>query len=79
MEPTGDDDEFAVIGPIHQAVLVVDAARPVPGEVAAKGLRFANALERAAGGGFDQQVDALQGLLVFRLPVEVGLRASQKE
>jgi len=41
-----EDLHFFVVGPVHEAVLVIDAARPVAGKIALQGLRLANPGER---------------------------------
>jgi len=41
-----EDLHFLVLGPVHEAVLVIDAARPVAGKVALQGLRLAYPGER---------------------------------
>ncbi len=43
-----DLDDFCVVGPVDETVLVVDAAGPVPRQVAFEWLRFADAGERIA-------------------------------
>jgi hypothetical protein len=42
---------------IHQAVFIVDAARPAPGKVFTQGRGFADAIERIAQAGLNQLVD----------------------
>ena len=65
----GQDHKKLTIQPVHQAMFLIDAARPAAGQVVPQGLGFADASEGIAQASLDQQVDAPQLSSVLALPV----------
>src|SRR5439155_2482937 len=59
-----DDDQRAVVHGVDQAMLLVDAAGPVAGEVSAEPFRLAGANARIPAGLDDQAVDPVEDLTV---------------
>ena len=70
--PTGDDGQIGIVNRIHQAMGVINAARPKAAQVAHQRLKFADTLERVTPGGVDKGMDALEGLFVLSVPILVG-------
>src|SRR5690606_33284403 len=67
----GDDSDRRIVHCIHQAVGIVDTARPEPRKVFLQWFRLADTLERRAPHIIDELVDPLQRLSVLALPVDV--------
>lgn len=65
------DGDFVVLDAIDQSVFVVDAARPVAGQVALQRFGFSGTLEEVALDFLDEQVDPANLRLVGLLPIEV--------
>lgn len=66
-----DDGQVFVVHRIDQPVGVVDAARPESGKVFAQRLGFADSGEWRAKRIGQEGIDALQGLAILRLPIEI--------
>ena len=62
--PGLDDDEVIASDGVDEAVLLVEAARPVAGEVSAEAFGFAGADTGVACRFLDESVDAEQGFAV---------------
>lgn len=69
MKTAGNDYQIGIGRPVHQAVNLVDAPRPVAGQVAAQGLGLAYSREGLTRGGGNQQVDPLECFFILILPV----------
>jgi hypothetical protein len=68
--PAGQDHKKLAIQSVHQAMFLIDAARPAAGQVFPQGLGFADASKGIPQAGLDQQVDAPQLSSVLALPVD---------
>ena len=67
MVGAGDDDNVVRIDGVNQAMLVVDAPRPIPGQVPFERFGFADALKRRSQNLSNQEVDALDQFAVMLL------------
>ena len=78
-----DDDELLFVsgsgGFVDESVRVIDAATPVSGKVAAQGFGFADAGVTVALDVLDQRVDALERLLVFKLPAGIFVSGARRK
>ena len=55
-----DDDQVIIIDRVDETMLVVDAARPVAGEIGSESFRLTGPFERSSEALIDQCVDAFE-------------------
>lgn len=68
-----DNDQFVIRCPIDQTVRIVDAPRPIAGQIAAQRFRLSDASERVARRRSDQGINALQRFFVLLVPVQISI------
>lgn len=71
MRPTGNDDYHAFLDPIDEPVFIIYSPTPESRKLATQRLRFTNSFVPIPKDVFDEDVDFLQRLLVFTLPILV--------
>lgn len=68
------DVELSVLNAVDQTVLLVDSAAEEALQISFQRFRLANALQWAVSVDiFDERVNALEGFLILRLPIQVVL------
>lgn len=79
MKPAGQDDQRRFGRAIDEAVGVVDTAGPVSRQVTAQWLGLADTGEGIAYGVLNQCIDALEGLPILSLPIQMGVPSIRNE
>src|SRR5437879_5236509 len=65
MVSAGDEDQRIALHGINQAMLVVDASRPIPRQIPLERLRFADSFKRRSQNVLDELVDSLGQLAIM--------------